>query len=141
MKLLVLTTEPVSAEQLRAALPPGSDPSDAEVMVVAPALHKSALRFWVSDADEAIGKARAVQSETIEQLGDAGISASADTGEGDPLEAVEDALRTFDADRIVIFAHPDNQQLYREDVDDTELRERFGIPVDRAELSRDSGPR
>lgn len=138
MKLLVLTSEPVSADQLRAALPAGTDPSDAEVMVVAPALHKNALRFWFSDADEAIGKARAVESQTIEQLGDEGISASADTGEGDPLEAVEDALRTFDADRIVIFAHPEDEQLYREDIDDAQLRERFGIPVDRAELSRDS---
>ena len=57
MKLLVLTSEPVSADQLRAALPADTDPSDAEVMVVAPALHKNALRFWFSDADEAIGKA------------------------------------------------------------------------------------
>ncbi len=139
MKLLVLTTEPISADQLRAALPAEADPSDAEVMVIAPALHENALRFWVSDADEAIGKARAVESETIDQLGDAGISASADTGESDPLEAVEDALRTFEADRIVIFSHPRDEQLYREDVDDSQLRERFGIPVDRAEVSRNSG--
>ena len=38
----------------------------------------------------------------------------------------------------MIFAHPEDEQLYREDIDDAQLRERFGIPVDRAELSRDS---
>jgi hypothetical protein len=134
MKLLVLTTEPVSADDLRAALTADEDPADAEVMVVAPALHESQLRFWVSDADEAIERAEAVRRESLEQLGSEGVSASADTGEGDPLDAVEDALRTFPADRIVVFAHPEGEQLYREDVDDHEISARFGLPVDRVEV-------
>ena len=54
MKILVLTAEPVSAPQLKDALPGHTDPSALEVMVVAPALHDSALRFWLSDADDAI---------------------------------------------------------------------------------------
>lgn len=134
MKLIVLTPEPISAEQLREALPEGVDAKDAEVMIVAPALHSSALRFWFSDADEAIAKAAAVSSETVQRLGDAGVSASADTGEGEPLEALQDALSTFEADRIVVFSHRENEQRYREGVDDAELRARFGLPVDRAEL-------
>jgi len=138
MKLLVLTTEPISASQLRSALPADTDPADAEVMVVAPALSESGLRFWLSDADEAIGKAQAVGSETLEQLGNAGISASADTGEGDPLQAAQDALATFAADRIVIFSHPGDEERYREDVDHTQLRERFGVPIDFAQLPPDS---
>jgi hypothetical protein len=129
MKILVLTTEPVTADQLRAALPADSDPQDAEVMVVAPALHKNALRFWVSDADEAITKADDVSHQSVEQLGADGVSASGDTGEGDPEEAIEDALKTFPADRILIFAHPDSEQRYKEDVDPDELQRRFGIPV------------
>ena len=132
MKILVLTTEPVTAEQLRAALPADSNPEDAEVMVVAPALHKNALRFWVSDADEAISKAEAVSHESVEQLGADGVSASGDTGEGDPDEAIEDALKTFPADRILIFTHPDSEQRYKEDVDPAELQERFGVPVTQA---------
>jgi hypothetical protein len=86
MKILVLTTEPVTADQLRAALPADSNPEDAEVMVVAPALHKNALRFWVSDADEAISKADDVSHQSVEQLGADGVSASGDTGESDPDE-------------------------------------------------------
>ena len=35
MKVLVLTTAPISAEQLRGALGPDTDPKDAEVMIVA----------------------------------------------------------------------------------------------------------
>jgi hypothetical protein len=101
-------------------------------MVVAPALHKSALRFWVSDADEAIARADEVRHESVEQLGDDGVAASGDTGEGDPGDAIEDALKTFPADRILIFTHPESKQRYREDVDTDELAERFGIPVTQA---------
>jgi hypothetical protein len=129
MKILVLTTEPVTADQLRAALPSDADPRDAELMVLAPALHENALRFWVSDADEAIARADDVRRQSLEQLGDAGVSASGDTGEGTPEEAIEDALKTFAADRILIFTHPEAEQRYREDVDPDELQERFGVPV------------
>ncbi len=45
------------------------------------------------------------------------------------------ALRTFAADRIVVFTRPESEQRYREDVDDGEIRERFGLPVEHAELS------
>jgi hypothetical protein len=132
MKILVLTTEPVSADQLRAALPADSDPEDAEVMVVAPALHKNALRFWVSDADEAIAKADDVSHQSVERLGAEGVSATGDTGESEPDEAIEDALKTFPADRILIFTHPDSEQRYKEDVDPDELQQRFGVPVTQA---------
>jgi hypothetical protein len=134
MKLMVLTTEPITAEQLRAALPAGVGPEHAEVMVVAPALHENALQFWFSDADEAIGKARAVGRESLERLNEAGVSASADTGESDLVEAAQDALQTFAADRIVLFSHPPDGQRYREDVDARELSERLGVPVDSAQL-------
>jgi nucleotide-binding universal stress UspA family protein len=132
MKVLVLASEPITAQQLRDALSTDVDPTDAEVMVVAPALQTSGLKFWLSDADDAIARADEVRRESIERLGDAGVSASGDTGESDPEEAIEDALKTFDADRIVLFTHQGEDQRYREDLDDRELAERFGRPVDHA---------
>ena len=134
MKVLVLTSEAIGAEQLRAALGPDADPADTEVMVVAPALQNSALKFWFSDADDAIAKADDVRRETLERLSDEGVSASADTGESDPMVAIEDALRTFRADRIVLFTHPEGDERYREDLDPDEVQSRLGIPVDRAAL-------
>jgi hypothetical protein len=135
MKLLVLTSEPVSAQQLREAVGGDVDPSDAEVLVVAPALQENPLKFWLSDADDAIARAEAVRRKTVDRLGGEGISASADTGESDPLDAVEDALATFSADRLVMFTHPADQSRYREDVDLDEVTDRFGVPVDRATVS------
>ena len=128
MKLLILTSEPITAQQLRDALPEGVDPRAAEVMVVAPALQQSGLKFWLSDADEAIARAKEISAETVEELGQAGVAASGDTGESDPVQAIEDALTTFPADRILVFTHGSG---YREDIDPDELRERFGIPIER----------
>lgn len=132
MKVLVLTSEPISAQQLRAALGSDAEPGDAEVMVVAPALQESGFKFWLSDADDAIARADRVRRESVEQLGEAGVPATSDTGESDPEVAIEDALKTFDADRIVLFTHEGDAQRYREDLDERELAERFGRPVDRA---------
>src|SRR5437588_11921404 len=130
MRLLVLTSEPVSAGQLRDALPGDVDPKDAEVMVVAPALQRDALHFWLSDADEAIARAEEVGSRTVDQLDSEGVPASGDTGESDPEDAIADALQSFAADRIVIFRHGHSEQRYREDLDPAEIEERLGIPVD-----------
>jgi hypothetical protein len=136
MKLLVLTSEPITGPQLRDALGTDTDPADAEVMVVAPAFSKSALRFWMSDADEAIAKAEAVRRASVQELGETGIAAAGDTGEADPHTAIEDALTTFDADRIVVFTHEGEDQRYREDLDPDDLAERFGRPVDNAVAQR-----
>jgi hypothetical protein len=131
MKVLVIASEPISAERLRGALGDATD--DAEIMVVAPALHRSALRFWLSDADEAIRRAELVQHETVEGLDDEGLDARGDTGEGDPVKAVQDALVTFAADRIVLFSRPVSEQRYDEAIDADALRQRFGVPVQRAD--------
>ena len=135
MKLLVLTSEPITAAQLREALPGDAKPEDQEVMVVAPALQESGLRFWMSDADEAIARAEEVRSETVERLGSEGVAASGDTGESDPVQAIQDALQTFPAERIVVFTRADDDQNYREGVDAAEIEERFGLPVDQASVS------
>ena len=134
MKVLVITSETISAEQLRGALGADGDPSELEVMVVAPALAGNALKFWMSDADEAIARAEQVREASVERLGQEGVSATGDTGEADPYIAIEDALKTFDADRIVLFTHGAEAQRYREDLDEREIAERFGRPVDHASV-------
>lgn len=135
VRILAVTTEPLSAEQLRRALPDGVDPREAEVVIVAPALHENALHFWMSDADDAIERAEAVRRQTLAQLSDEGVPAAADTGEGDTSEAIEDALKSFPADRILVFTHPEQERRYREDLDAEAVQTRFGIPVTRAEVA------
>ena len=135
MKLLVITSELVTADHLREAI--GSDATDdAEVLVIAPALHKSALRFWLSDADQAIARAQTVQQASVDQLESEGVTATGDTGESEPLAAIADTLEGFPADRIALFIHPAADQAYREAVSASEITERFGLPVTVREIRR-----
>jgi len=133
MKLLVLTSEPVSAQQLRDAIQVEEDPQNIEVMVVAPALAESPVRFWFSDADAGIERAEQIRSQTVGELQDAGLYAQGTTGEADPTQAVIDALQSFPADRVVVFTHGgEDAQRHREDIDVAALSETVGLPVDAA---------
>jgi hypothetical protein len=133
VKLLVVTPEPVDANLLRSVL--GDEVEGAEVLVVSPATNESPLAFWVSDPDEAIHEAEVAQEETVERLEEEGIDAAGDTGESEPAVAIQDALATFAADRIVIFTHAGEKD-YREDEGLADVEERFGVPVTHAEISR-----
>ena len=125
-KILVLVSEPVSSEALRSAL--GEDIDDAEVMVVAPALD-SRTRFWTSDNDAAIARAEQVQQETVERLSEDDVDAVGDTGETDPLLALQDALATFPADEIVVFTRPKADQNWAEGELVEQAQEQFSVPV------------
>jgi hypothetical protein len=134
MRVLVLTPEPVNADLLRATL--GKEVEGAEVLVVSPATNRSKVAFWVSDPDQAIAEAETAQEETVERLEEDGIDAAGDTGESEPAVALQDALATFPADRIVVFSHPEGERDYREDKGIAEVEERYGIPVTHAEIGR-----
>jgi hypothetical protein len=129
MNILVLASQAVDAEAVRAALPT-DDLDGARVLVVAPALNSSPLAFWMSDSDEAIADAGAVGKETVRALDREGVRANAVTGESEPLVALEDALATFQADHILVFVHGDeDEQRYREDDLIGQAKRRFGVPV------------
>ena len=134
MRLLVVTPEPVDAAALRTAL--GEEVEGAEVLVVTPAGNQSKLAFWVSDSDEAIAEAEAAQEETVERLEEGGVDAFGDTGESEPAVAIQDALATFKADRILIFSHPEGDRDYREDDGLADAEQRFGVPVTHALIGR-----
>ena len=134
MKLLVVTPEPVDANALRSTL--GEEVEGAEVLVVSPAGHQSKVAFWVSDSDEAIAEAEAAQEETVERLEEEGVDAAGDTGEAEPAQAIQDALATFRADRIVVFSHPEGDRDYREDEGLADVESRFGVPLTHALIER-----
>ena len=129
MKLLVLATDPVDADDVRSALP-DAEIDGAEVLVVSPAVNQSSVAFWVSDSDEAIADAQSTADQTAAALNAEGARARAKTGESDPLLALQDALTTFPADHVVIFARGDEEsQRYREEDVLGEAERRFGVPV------------
>jgi hypothetical protein len=128
VRLLVLATEPVDADRVRRALP-DDDLENAEVLVVSPAVNESAVAFWMSDSDEAIEEAESTADRTAAALRDRGATARATTGESEPLLALQDALATFPADRVLVFVRDEDAARYREDDVIGEAQRRFGVPV------------
>jgi hypothetical protein len=129
----MLVSEPASGDVLKSAI--GEDAAkDAEVLVVAPALN-SKTRFFASDPDPAIRRAEEVAQESSERMEEAGIDAAADTGESDPLQALEDALVTFKADEIVLCTNVGGERNWLEDGIVDEAKERFTLPVRHVEIA------
>jgi hypothetical protein len=126
-KILALTSEPIDAGALKSAVGAGVAES-AEVLVIAPALN-SKMRFWTSDTDDAIGRADEVQEEAVERLAEEGVDAAGDTGESDPLLAIQDNLATYDADEIVLFTHSHGRRNWLEEGIVEEAKGRFDVPV------------
>jgi len=126
-KILAVVSEPVSADALKSAIG-APEASEAEVLVVAPAL-TSKRKLILSDPDPAIERAEQVQEETAERMDEGGVDAAGDTGESDPLLAIQDALQTFPADEIVLFTHAGGEQNWLEQGLVDEAKERFEPPV------------
>jgi hypothetical protein len=134
-KILALVSEAVSGEALKKAV--GAERAEAaEVLVVAPALN-TRRHFLFSDVDGAIERADEVQEETVERMEEQGVDAAGDTGESDPLLAIQDALQTFPADEIVLFTHPDGAQNWLEEGLVEQVRDRFGKPVEHIVVQED----
>ena len=108
-KILALVSEPMSGEALKMAVG-AEEAEEAEVLVIAPALNESKIRFWASDPDGSIERAEEVAEETVERMDEEGIDAAGDTGESDPLLALQDALATFAVDEIVLCTRPGGER-------------------------------
>ena len=133
-KILALVSEPMSGDALKQAI--GDEQAEeAEVLVVAPALNDSKVRFWASDPDGSIERAEQVAEETVERMDEEGVDAAGDTGESDPLLAIQDALATFAADEIVLCTHPGGERNWLEEGIVDEVKARFDTPVRHLEMS------
>jgi hypothetical protein len=138
-RILVIANETVGGHTLRSAILERSRDVREEVLVVTPALN-SPIRHWVSDDDGARAAAQERLEKSLAQLAAAGVEARGEIGDGDPLQAIEDALRTFGADEIIISTHPEGRSnwLEREIVD--HARERFAVPITHVVVDLEAEP-
>ena len=127
-RILVIANETVGGEALRNEIRSRSEGYSAEVLVVTPALN-SPVRHWTSDEDQARAAAQQRLEASLERLGRAGIDARGEVGDGDPLQAIEDALRTFGADEVIISTHPEGRSHWLERGVVSGARERFAVPI------------
>jgi GABA permease len=127
-RILVLANETLQGEHLQEEIIRMAAGVAEDVFVVCPALN-SHLRTWTSDEDRARGEAAARLAATLDALRGAGIMARGEIGDGDPLQALEDALRSFSADAIVISTHPEGSSNWLERGVVAAARARYDVPV------------
>jgi GABA permease len=126
-RLLVVANETVGGRELLGLVREHAVPGTI-VRVVSPALN-SRVRTWTSDEDGAREAAQRRLDASVEQLAAVGIAADGEIGDGDPVQAIEDALRSFPADEIVLSTHPPGRSNWLEQGVVASVRERFDVPV------------
>jgi len=128
-RILVVANETVGGEQLRTVIREHAAGGREEVLVVAPALN-SPLRHWVSDEDPARADAQNRVEDSVRRLRDAGVqNVRGEIGDSEPVQAMEDALRMFGADEIIISTHPPGKSKWLEKGIVEAARERFAVPI------------
>jgi hypothetical protein len=127
-RILVIANETVGGETLRNMIEERSRDVRAVVLVCTPALN-SRLRYWASDEDNARSAAQERLDASLSRLHALGIDASGEVGDANPLQAMEDALRTFGADEIIISTHPEGRSNWLEKGVVEHARERFAVPI------------
>ena len=127
-RILVVANETVGGETLRSCIREKTEGFREEVLVVTPALN-SPLRHWASDEDGARASAQERLDRSLARLDSLGITARGEVGDAEPLQAIEDALRTFGADEIIISTHPEGRSHWLERGVVSGARERFAVPI------------
>jgi hypothetical protein len=139
-RVLLVATDPVSPEQLRAAVADGTRPEDLAVLVIAPALSSgSRLRAFVAP-EEAVDHAAEVSHATVDALQDAGIATAGHVGPTDPAVAVAHGLRTYDADEVIVARHHHGPLRRREGVDLDGTADAYGVPLHEISIDRPAVP-
>jgi GABA permease len=139
-RVLVVANETLSGAALREEIEHRATGPDTEVFVVCPALN-SKIGHWTSDDDRARAAAHARLREMLDALDREGFNAQGDIGDDDPIQAMEDALRLFGADEVIISTHPPGRSNWLERDVVGRARERFEVPVTHVvvDLERERG--
>jgi hypothetical protein len=127
-RILVIANETVGGGPLREQIKQRSSGYETTVLVVSPALN-SPLRHWASDEDPARAAAQQRLEASLQRLRENGIEASGEVGDAEPLQAIEDAVRTFGPDEIIISTHPEGRSHWLERGVVIGARERFAVPI------------
>ena len=128
-RILVVANETVGGAELRDAIRAAAGDRRASVLVVSPALN-SKIRHWASDEDGARAAAEERLGRSVAALEQLGFAAAGEVGDADPVQAIEDALRTFRPDVIIISTHPEGRSNWLERGVVSTARERFAVPIE-----------
>jgi hypothetical protein len=127
-RILVIANETVAGDTLHAMIKDKSKGYRENVLVVAPS-QPSPLQHIASDEAPARQAAQQRLDASLARMREAGISARGHVGDADPLQSIEDALRTFGPDEVIISTHPEGRSHWLERGIVEGARQRFDVPI------------
>jgi hypothetical protein len=113
-RILVVANQTAAGRELLEEIANRCRGRRCQVMLVSPALVGSRAAQWASDVDEGMDLARQRMARSVSALRGVGVEVRAEVGDPDPNLAIEDALRVFAADEIVISTLPPEQSRWLE---------------------------
>jgi hypothetical protein len=129
-RILVLANETVGGRALLNEIQNRCRGRNTEIFVVVPALTSSPLEHWASDVDQALDEARERLDASLATMAQAGLRARGHVGDHhEPNASLEDALRDFPADEVVISTHPPERSRWLERGVVTRAREEVPLPI------------
>ncbi|HEU0246842.1 MAG TPA: hypothetical protein VFR38_07110 [Gaiellaceae bacterium] len=137
-QILLVVDGTAADEAVVGAIEQASTGYRKRVLVVCP-VRVSQVDHWTSAVDGARAQARRYLDESLARLRDAGIDARGEIGDEDPLRAIEDALRTFGADTILVVTPPEEVEGAPGRDVVAGARARFALPI--AHVLVDAGAR
>jgi Universal stress protein family len=127
-RIVVAANETVGGPELLREITERAGDRRARILVVCPALN-SPLRHWANDEGGAREAAEARLARSVESMRATGLDVQGEVGDGDPLQAIEDAIRTFRPDELIISTHPAGRSHWLERGVVEGARRRFDIPL------------
>jgi len=128
-RVLVVANQTAAGRALLDELSTRCEGRASEVLVVTPALTSSQLQHWTSDVDEALVAAKERLEGSVAAIRGLGLEARGVVGDQDPNVALEDALRSFAADEVVISTHPPDRSRWLEHGVVEKAREEVPLPI------------
>jgi GABA permease len=127
-RVLVVANETIGAPELLNELRTRAAGRRTRVFVIAP-VPASPAAEWTGDAGDAPDLARERLEASLESMRSAGFEAEGHVGEIDPSQAVEDAVREFAPDELVVATHPDGHGAPYEQGLVERLQSEFAMPL------------
>src|SRR4051794_12166867 len=134
-RVIVMTSEPVSAERVLAAAAScdgaSASPGSLGVMVVSP---EGFGKPEITNDEGHYRSALRAESETVASLRRRSVKAAGHVGDHNGAQALEDALVLFPAEHVLVFAHSHDADAYRHAVKRANVR----VPVEIIDVRPDA---
>jgi hypothetical protein len=125
--VLVIANETLAGDELRERIT-ATNGEHVEVDVLAPVL-TSHVHSVVSDVDSEIADARGRLDRSLRWVRECGVTATGAVGDPDTTTAIEDQLRDFGADEVIVVTHPRDSASWQEQGELERLRGELDVPV------------